>query len=114
MSLPPGVKPFCCAEPVDMRRGFDGLAAIVKDQLDEDPLSGRMFVFFNKRADRVKVLYSDGDGYALWYKRLERGRLHLPEPGPFEPLRLSEAEFRAVLEGIDLSRSRRFERYRRP
>ena len=62
----------------DLRKSFDGLCGIVRDHFREDPLSGSLFVFLNKRRDMVKLLYWDRDGYAIWFKRLERGKFRLP------------------------------------
>src|SRR5262249_19553975 len=78
LTLPPSVQIWCATTPTDLRRGFDGLAALVRTQLRGDLLSGHLFVFFNKKADRLKILYWDRDGLVLWYKRLERGRYHFP------------------------------------
>ena len=64
-------KVFLCVEPTDMRKSFDTLAALVHEALQLDPLSGHLFVFRSKRADRVKILYWDAHGYAIWYKKLE-------------------------------------------
>lgn len=68
LSLPLPVRILVCTKPADMRRSFDGLAALVREHLGADPLSGHLFVFRNKRGDRVKLLYWDEDGYAIWYK----------------------------------------------
>jgi transposase len=75
-TLPPSVRIWCATTPTDLCRGPDGLAALVRSQLHADPLSGHLFVFFNRKADRLKVLYWDRDGMCIWYKRLERGRFH--------------------------------------
>ena len=74
LTLPPGTKVFLATSPVDGRKGIDGLSALVRSQFGQDPLSGHMFVFFSRRADRVRVLYWDRDGYVLIQKRLELGR----------------------------------------
>ena len=71
--VPRQVKIFVALDPVDMRRGFDGLSALVQETLQQDPLSGHLFLFRNRRRDRVKLLFWDGDGYALFYKKQETG-----------------------------------------
>jgi transposase len=113
LSLPSALRIFLAAEPADMRKGFDGLAQLVRDHVAEDPLSGHLFVFRNRRRDRVKILYWDRDGFALWYKRLEKGVFRFPEAhnGRVE---VTPAEMAAVLEGIDLSRARRLPRFALP
>lgn len=113
LSLPSALRIFLAAEPADMRNGFDGLAQLVRDVIREDPLSGHLFVFRNRRRDRVKILSWDRDGLALWYKRLEKGTFRFPEAknGRIE---VTPAEMAAVLEGIDLSRARRLPRFALP
>lgn len=103
-------------EPVDFRKSHDGLAALVRQVLGEDPLSGSLFVFANKRADRLKLLYWDGDGLALWHKRLEAGTFRMPRPaeGEASRLRISAVDLAMILSGIDLADVRRRKRYRRP
>jgi transposase len=116
LSLPASVRVFVCLEPVDMRRAFDGLAALAEQVLRQDPLSGHLFVFGNRRGDRVKVLYWDRDGYALWYKRLEAGVFRFPQ-GNGAGCEVSLADLALILEGIDLAQARRSKRFtldRRP
>jgi len=91
-------------EPVDMRKSFDGLSAIVKNHFHCDPLTGHLFVFINRAADRIKVLYWDNDGYALWSKRLEAGRFRIPVAiiGEGKQVALiSPAQLAMILEGIE-------------
>lgn len=95
----------------DMRRSFDGLSGMVQGVLAEDPFSGKLFVFCNRRRDRVKLLYWDGDGFALWYKRLEEGSFRIPD-GRTEKMELSKGELSMLLEGILPLRVSK--RYRRP
>jgi transposase len=113
LSLASTLRIVLAVEPADMRKGFDGLAQLVRERIAEEPLSGHLFVFRNRRRDRVKILYWDRDGFALWYKRLEKGSFRFPEAkgGRVE---VTPAEMAAVLEGIDLSRARRLPRYALP
>lgn len=113
LTLPPSVKIWCSTSPTDLRRGFDGLSGLVRSQLHADPLSGHLFVFFNRKADRLKVLYWDRDGMCIWYKRLERGRFHFPTAED-ACLELTPGQLQMILDGIDVERVRRFKRYRRP
>jgi len=110
LSLPPSVQIFVARAPVDFRRGFDGLAATVRT-LGEEPLSGHLYVFRNRRGDRAKILFWDRTGFCLWYKRLERGVFHFPA-GETECLEVEAADLMLLLEGIDLSGARRQRRFR--
>ena len=117
--IPSSTRIFVCSEPQDMRRSFDGLAALVQLHLGQDPLSGDLFVFRSKRGDRVKLLYWCDDGYALWYKRLEEGTFAWPTPGATRTpsgahgLTLRPSELAMLLDGIDLANVKRQQRYQR-
>lgn len=104
LSLPPSVTISVCTEPVDMRKQFDGLAAVVGHQLGEDPLSGHLYVFFNRGANRLKILWWDRGGYALLYKRLERGTFVFPRSvaAGTRSVKIDAGELALILEGIDL------------
>jgi transposase len=111
LTIPPAVKLWYCPDPVDMRLGFDGLHALVQIRLQADPLSGHLFIFKNKSANRLKVLYWGGHGLCLWCQRLEAGRYHFPEATSATGVELSPGQFQMILDGIDLSRVRRFKRF---
>jgi len=105
LALPGNIKVFIANSPVDMRRSHDGLAALAEKEFNKNVLSGNLFVFFNRHATRVKVLYWDRNGYCLWYKRLEKGHFH--------QLRMNEnyaclnmGELNLLLEGVDLTEKR--------
>lgn len=119
LALPTRV--FLCTEPADMRKSFDGLAALVAAYLQSDPLSGDLFVFRSRRGDRVKLLYWLGDGYAIWYRRLEEGTFVFPVLSNSSysrvgthGLSISAKELALLLDGIDLASVKRRHRYRRP
>jgi transposase len=116
LTLPPGAKVFLATGRVDGRKGINGLSALVRSQFDQDPLSGQLFVFFSRRADGVRVLYWDRDGYVLTTKRLELGRFRVPWESEQGPVRLEAAELLLILEGIDLTHAKRRKRWtpRRP
>jgi transposase len=111
--LSAAVRIYLAKEPADMRKSFDGLAALVAGALQLDPLSGHLFVFLNKRRDRIKILYWDRDGLAVWAKRLERGTYRLPDTSGGR-VEMTTAELAALLAGIDLKTARRRHRYTRP
>ncbi len=115
LSLPLPVRIFVCTQPADMRRSFDGLAQMVRDFMGGDPLSGHLFVFRSRRGDRLKLLYWDGDGLAIWYKRLEEGTFRFPAAADGRAgLEMRAADFAMLLDGVDLQSVRRRKRYRRP
>jgi len=113
LSLPPSVRVFAVAQPVDGRKGADSLMTMVRDLLAHDPLSGHLYVFFSRRCDCVRIVYWDRNGFALWSKRLERGRFHptFSEDGRLTASAVEAAELALVLEGIDLAGARRRPRW---
>ena len=112
--LPASVRVYLCTSPCDMRRSFDGLHALVTGAMKLDAFAGHLFVFANRRKDRVKILYWDRDGFAVWAKRLEEGTYAMPFEEGDEPRReITAQELGALLSGIDLSVAKRRKRYRR-
>jgi len=114
LTLPPSVRIFVCLQPTDMRKGFDGLAALTREVLDQDPFSGHLFVFFNRRRDRVKALLWDRSGLVIWYKRIEKGRFHLAALAADRSgsgAEVEAAELLLILEGITLQGARRRPRF---
>ena len=100
---------YVCVEPVDFRKQINGLAALVQDVLVLDPFCEHLFVFTNRRRDRVKVLYWERSGFVLWMKRLERERFHWPR-GDTATLRLSGQELNWLLDGFNLANWRPHQR----
>jgi transposase len=122
LTWPTSLRVFACLAPTDMRKSFDGLCGIVEQHLRQNVESGQLFLFFNRRRDRVKVLQFVGDGMIIFYKRLERGTFEVPRIVPASERRDGAAapgvEMRAsdlalLLEGIDLRSVRRRRRWRR-
>ncbi|HEX3572858.1 MAG TPA: IS66 family insertion sequence element accessory protein TnpB [Acidobacteriaceae bacterium] len=114
MHLPASVRVFLCTAPCDMRRSFDGLHALVTSVMQLDAFEGHLFVFSNRRRDRVKILYWDRDGFAVWAKRLEEGTYAMPFTGDGGVRHeITAQELGALLSGIDLSQARRRKRYQR-
>ena len=110
--LPPSVRIFVAVCAVDLRRSFDGLSALVRDVVKEEPLSGHLFVFFGRRGDLVKILWWDRGGYCLFAKRLERGRFKLPRVDACgQHVEMESAELSLLLEGIDLAGAKRRPRW---
>lgn len=116
LSISPAVKIFLYAEAADLRRGYDGLASLVTDAMGENPLSGHLYLFINRRHNRIKMLYWAGDGYAIWMKRLERGSFELPRASDSDArsVKITPSQLALILEGIELSSVRRRKRYRLP
>jgi transposase len=112
--LPASVRVYLATSPWDMRRSFDGLPALVNAVLQMDAFAGHLFVFANRRRDRVKILYWDRDGFAMWAKRLEEGTYAMPFSEADEVRReITAQELGALLSGIDLSQAKRRKRYSR-
>ena len=118
--LSAAVRVFLCTRPTDLRKGFDGLSGLVQEGFSQDPLSGHLFLFLNRRRDRIKILYFDRDGLVIWYKRLEVGSFQNPKPAPDAApaagsagIELSVTDLALILGGIDLTTARRRKRYSR-
>jgi transposase len=128
LSLPLPGRIFWCTLPTDMRKSFDTLSGLVQKHLGQDPLSGDLFVFRSKRGDRIKLLWWDSDGLAIWYKRLEEGSFALPSTVTAATgsgatagagvgdhgVMLRPAELALLLDGIDLTHVKRQKRYQKP
>ena len=106
--LPPNTRIYIATGKVDMRKSVDGLSLLVHEVLNKDPLSGHLFVFTNKSADKLKILYWDRNGFCLWYKRLEKAVFRIPKI-PGEVFSVNPTELGMILEGIDLAHQRRLE-----
>jgi len=114
LTLVPSAAIWLATTPTDMRKGFDGLAQLVAEHVERNVLEGGLFVFVNRRRDRLKLLWWDQDGLCLWYKRLERGTFELPRVGPdTRSVVLTPTELGLILGGIELASVRRRKRYRR-
>jgi transposase len=114
LSLPASVRLYLCTAPADMRKSFDGLYALAQQVFERDPLDGHLFLFLNRRRDRLKILYWDRDGLALWYKRLEAGTFQWPaDLGDGQGLELDATQLALLLGGIDVHSAQRRKRYAR-
>ena len=113
--LPASVRVYLCLSACDMRKSFDSLHALVREYLEMDAFAGHLFVFSSRRRDRIKILYWDRDGFAIWSKRLEEGTYAVPlEQADGQRQReITAQELGALLSGIDLSIASRRKRYRR-
>jgi len=112
LSLAPNVRILLHTQPTDMRKSFDGLSGIVRSAFDADPLDGSLFLFVNRRRDRLKILYWDRDGLALWYKRLEAGTFEVlachNDQGHVE---IDATQLAMILNGVSLNSAKRRKRY---
>jgi len=114
LTIPHNTRISLCTTPIDLRKSFDGLIGIVRSELAADPLSGHLFVFLNRNHTRMKILYWDGDGFAIWYKRLESGTFRFPAVlGDTKSIELTRSGLSMILEGIDLSRLPKQKRFSR-
>jgi transposase len=115
LSFPPAVRIWLALTPADLRKGFDALAELVRQHLRDDPLSGHVFIFRNRRSDRIKLLYWDSDGYVIVYKRLEAGTFRFPTAAEAQAaVTLRAAELAMLLDGVDWQNANRSKRYHRP
>ncbi len=115
LTLAPGAKVFLATAPVDLRRGHDGLCALVRGQHGLDPFAGHLFVFVGRRMDRIKVLFWDRGGFVLYYKRLSRGRFQLPRvTAGADRVVLDGTQLAMLLGGFDPVRTRRTEAWGPP
>ncbi len=103
---------WLCTEPTDMRKQFDGLSAMVKHQLKEDPLSGQLFVFINRRRTQMKILYFDRSGYCIWSKRLVQGQFNY-RPSTAGKLALDWLQLKLLIDGIEIEKQRQYKRFDR-
>jgi transposase len=112
------VQVFVCVQPTDMRKSFDGLSGMIRQILEQDPLSGALFLFRNRGRDRLKILYWDRDGLAIWYKRLERGSFQFPtdltSSSEVASCQITSEELSLLLDGIDLGSVQRRPRFALP
>lgn len=102
---------WLCTQPTDMRKSFNGLGALVKNQLGHNPLSGHYFVFVNKRKTQMKVLYFESSGFCLWSKRLEQGQFQV-RPSTSGQRPLTWPDLQLIIEGIEVKKYRQYKRYR--
>lgn len=112
LNVPTPVRVFLCTVATDMRKSFSGLHGLIVETLRQDPLSGDWFVFLNRRRDRLKVMTWEQDGFAIWYKQLQRGTFALPTHEG-DSLQLTSRELALLLTGIDLKQTRPRKRYQR-
>jgi transposase len=113
LTLPPSIRIFLASAPTDMRKSFDGLTAVARDVIGEDPLSGHLFVFANRRRTRLKILVWDGSGMWVMAKRLEEGTFAWPDRPGSARVVVRHDELAALIGGLDISRATRRRWYRR-
>jgi len=114
IALPPQVRVFLYRLPTDMRKSFNGLVALTESALKQDPLSGSLFVFVNRRRDRIKILYWGQTGFCIWYQQLQKGTYQLPGEdslGEQQTLEVTRSQLSLILDGIDLTSARQRMRF---
>ena len=114
IALAPEVRVLLFRRPTDMRKSFHGLVALVESELRQDPLSGTLFVFVNRRRDRMKILYWGQTGFCIWYQQLQKGTYQLPDPDSLDQddaLEVTRAQLSMILDGIDLASIRQRARF---
>lgn len=115
IALPPQIRVFLCRLPTDMRKSFHGLVALTESALMQDPLSGSLFVFVNRRRDRIKILYWGQTGFCIWYQQLQKGTYQLPDEaalGERQAVEVTRSQLSLILDGIELSSARQRLRFR--
>lgn len=114
LNFPANVRLYLCTSPTDMRKSFDGLHTLVRQVFERDPLDGHLFLFINRRRDRLKILWWDRDGLALFYKRLEAGTFQLPAVADdAQGVEIDATQFALLFSGIELHSAKRRKRYSR-
>ena len=116
IALPPQIRVFLYRLPTDMRKSFHGLIALTESALKQDPLSGSLFVFVNRRRDRIKILYWGQTGFCIWYQQLQQGTYQLPAEKALEAretVEVTRSQLSLILDGIDLASARQRTRFQR-
>lgn len=114
IALAPQIRVFLYRRATDMRKSFHGLVALTESELKQDPLSGSLFVFLNRRRDRVKILYRGQSGFCIWYQQLQKGTYQIPSPTALDDqdtLEVTRSQLSLILEGIDLTSVRQRPRF---
>ena len=117
IALPSQIRVFLYRLPTDMRKSFHGLIALTESALKQDPLSGSLFVFVNRRRDRIKILYWGQTGFCIWYQQLQKGTYQLPAEESLEEqetMEVTRSQLSLILDGIDLSSARQRKRFQLP
>ncbi len=117
LSVSSQTRVFLARDAVDMRKSFNGLIGLAESVLEQDPLSGHLFVFINRRRDRIKLLYWGGTGFCIWYQQLEQGGYQLPDATTVDErkgIEITATQLSLILDGVDLSSVRQRPRYRLP